>query len=53
MKQVRLRTIVVFMLLAFAGIGIAHTFKPDYFIKPLAFAGAANSSQNGTDLAFR
>jgi len=33
MKLVLLRTIVVFMLLAFAGIGIAHTFRPDYFLK--------------------
>jgi len=33
MKQVLLRTIVVLMLLAFAGIGIAHIFTPDFFIK--------------------
>jgi H+/Cl- antiporter ClcA len=33
MKQALLRTIVVLMLLAFAGIGIAHIFRPDYFIK--------------------
>jgi hypothetical protein len=33
MKQVLLRTIVVLMLLAFAGIDIAHIFTPDYFIK--------------------
>jgi len=33
MKQALLRTIVVLMLLAFAGIGIAHIFSPDYFIK--------------------
>jgi hypothetical protein len=32
MKQVLLRTIVVLMLLAFAGIG-AHILRPDYFIK--------------------
>ena len=33
MKQALLRTIVVLMLLAFAGIGIAHIFTPDFFIK--------------------
>ena len=33
MKQALLRVIVVLMLLAFAGIGIGHIFKPDYFIK--------------------
>ena len=33
MKQALLRTIVVLMLLVFAGIGIAHIFMPDYFIK--------------------
>jgi H+/Cl- antiporter ClcA len=33
MKQALLRTIVVLMLLAFAGIGIAHIFRPDYFVK--------------------
>jgi len=33
MKQALLRTIVVLMLLAFAGIGIAHSFRPEYFIK--------------------
>ena len=33
MKQALLRSIVVLMLLAFAGIGIAHIFRPDYFIK--------------------
>jgi hypothetical protein len=53
MKQALLRTIVVFMLLAFAGIGIAHTFRPDYFLKRSGVRRAANSSQSGTDLAFR
>jgi len=33
MKQALLRTIVVLMLLAFAGVGIAHIFRPEYFIK--------------------
>jgi len=33
MKQVLLRTIVVLMLVAFAGIGIAQIFTPDFFIK--------------------
>ena len=33
MKQVLLRSIVVLMLLAFAWVGIAHIFRPDYFIK--------------------
>jgi H+/Cl- antiporter ClcA len=33
MKQALLRTIVLLMLLAFAGVGIAHIFRPDYFIK--------------------
>ncbi len=33
MKQALMRTIVVLMLLAFAGIGIAHILRPDYFIK--------------------
>jgi hypothetical protein len=33
MKQALLSTIVILMLLAFAGIGIAHIFRPDYFIK--------------------
>ena len=33
MKQVLLDVIVVLVLLAFAGVGIAHIFKPDYFMK--------------------
>jgi hypothetical protein len=33
LKQALLTTIVVLMLLTFAGIGIAHIFRPDYFIK--------------------
>jgi hypothetical protein len=33
MKQMLLDALVVLMLVAFAGIGIAHVFKPDYFIK--------------------
>jgi hypothetical protein len=33
MKQALLSTIIILMLLAFAAIGIAHIFKPDYFIK--------------------
>jgi hypothetical protein len=33
MKQTLLSTIVVLMLLVFAGIGIAHIFRPGYFIK--------------------
>ena len=33
MKQALLHVIVVLMLFAFAGIGIAHIFKPDYFVK--------------------
>ena len=33
MKQVLLDVIVVLVLLAFAGIGIVHIFKPDYFMK--------------------
>ena len=33
MKQALLRAIVVLMLLAFAGIGVAHIFRSDYFIK--------------------
>lgn len=33
MKQALLHTIVGLMLLAFAGIGIAHILKPDYFMK--------------------
>ena len=32
-KQALLGVIVVLMLLAFAGIGVAHIFKPDYFMK--------------------
>lgn len=33
MKQTLLNALVVLMLVAFAGIGIAHVFKPDYFIR--------------------
>jgi len=33
MKQALLGVIVVLVLLAFAGIGVAHIFKPDYFMK--------------------
>ena len=33
MKQTLLGLILVLMLVAFAGIGVAHVFKPDYFIK--------------------
>jgi hypothetical protein len=33
MKQVLLGLVVVLMLVAFAGVGIAHVFKPDYFMK--------------------
>jgi hypothetical protein len=32
-KQTLLGLILVLMLVAFAGIGVAHVFKPDYFIK--------------------
>jgi hypothetical protein len=33
MKQVLMSVIVVIVLLAFAGIGIVHILKPDYFMK--------------------
>jgi hypothetical protein len=33
MKQALMGLILVLMLVAFAGIGIAHVFKPDYFMK--------------------
>jgi hypothetical protein len=33
MKQALLGLVVVLMLVAFAGVGIAHIFKPDYFMK--------------------
>jgi len=33
MKQALLHTAVALMLVAFAGIGIGHIFKPDYFMK--------------------
>jgi len=33
MKQALLSFVLVLLLVVFAGIGIAHTFKPDYFIK--------------------
>ena len=33
MKQALLHTTVALMLVAFAGIGIGHIFKPDYFMK--------------------
>ena len=33
MKLALLGVIVVLTLLAFAGIGVAHIFKPDYFMK--------------------
>jgi hypothetical protein len=33
MRQMLLDFVVVLMLLTFAGIGIAHIFKPDYFMK--------------------
>ncbi len=33
MKQALLDLVVVLLLVVFAGIGIAHIFKPDWFIK--------------------
>jgi len=33
MKQTVLNAVAVLMLVAFASIGIANLFKPDYFIK--------------------
>lgn len=33
MKQTLLGLAVVLLLVAFAGIGIAHIFKPDWFIR--------------------
>jgi hypothetical protein len=33
MKQALLRMTVVLMLVAFAGIGVGHIFRPDYFVK--------------------
>lgn len=33
MTQTLLGLVVVLLLLVFAGIGIAHIFKPDWFIK--------------------
>lgn len=33
MKQTLLGLVVVLLLVAFAGIGIAHIFKPDWFIR--------------------
>ncbi len=33
MKQTLLGLVAVLLLVAFAGIGIAHIFKPDWFIK--------------------
>jgi hypothetical protein len=33
MRQMLLDFVVVLMLLTFASIGIAHIFKPDYFLK--------------------
>jgi hypothetical protein len=33
MKQALLGFVLVLVLAAFAGIGIAHIFKPDYFVK--------------------
>jgi hypothetical protein len=33
MKQTLLSLVLVVVLVAFAGIGIAHVFKPDYFLK--------------------
>ncbi|MBZ5689154.1 MAG: hypothetical protein LAP86_29465 [Acidobacteriia bacterium] len=33
MKQTLLGLVLVLVLVAFAGIGIAHIFKPDWFIK--------------------
>ena len=33
MKQTLLNFVLVVMLVAFGGIGIAHIFKPDYFLK--------------------
>lgn len=33
MKQAVMGLISILVLLAFAGIGIAHVFKPDYFLK--------------------
>jgi hypothetical protein len=33
MKQLLLGLVAVLMLVAFAGIGIANVFKPDYFMK--------------------
>jgi hypothetical protein len=33
MKQALLGLVLVLVLVAFAGIGIAHIFKPDWFMK--------------------
>jgi hypothetical protein len=33
MKQTLLSLVLIVVLVAFAGIGIAHVFKPDYFLK--------------------
>ena len=33
MKQALLGLVLVLVLVAFAGIGVAHIFKPDWFIK--------------------
>ena len=33
MKQTFLSVVAVVLLVVFAGIGIAHVFKPDWFIK--------------------
>ncbi len=33
MKQALLSIAAVLLLVAFAGVGIAHVFKPDYFLK--------------------
>jgi hypothetical protein len=33
MKQTLLGLVLVLVLMAFAGIGVAHIFKPDWFIK--------------------
>ena len=33
MKQTQLGLVLVLLLVAFAGIGVAHILKPDWFIK--------------------
>jgi len=43
MKQTLLGLLVALVLLAFVGIGVAHIFKPDWFIKRSGVRGGGEA----------